>query len=315
LPKSLGIVFCFGIQIGLLCQARTCPMPLKALLLVVLAGLLQAVSNVVIKESQRKVAFMAIAASVSLAFYFPLFLWMHQEVPINLWSWIGIIACGATGAIYYVFVGGAYDRGDLSVIFPVIRGFGPIFILIFALILLGEQISFLGLLGILIAVFGSYVIHLPSFKFSDLSVPFTALGSKSFLYSMAAGACTATYSLINKKNLEAVDPLTLLYLIFVFMVLFLFVFLLAKNESSEIKEEARANKRNLLFIGILTFLGSLLVLYALQISKVSYLGAARNVSIVFGVLLGSLFLKEGYGRIRFVASLLIFGGVFLICVS
>ena len=290
-------------------------MPLKALLLLVLAGLLQAVSNVVIKESQRKVAFMAIAGLISLVFYFPLFIWGHKELSISFWSWVGIIACGATGTIYYVFVGGAYDRGDLSVIFPVVRGFGPIFILIFALILLKEQISLPGFLGILIAVFGSYVIHLPSFRFSDLSVPFRAFRSKSFLYSMAAGACTATYSLINKKNVEAVDPLTLMYLIFVFMVLFLFAFIFVRNGSSEIKEEARANKRNLLLIGILTFLGSLLVLFALQISKVSYLGAARNVSIVFGVLLGTLFLKEGYGRIRLAASLLIFGGVLLISVS
>lgn len=290
-------------------------MPLKALLLLILAGLLQAVSNVVIKESQRKVAFMAIAGLISLVFYFPLFIWGHRELSISFWSWVGIIACGGTGTIYYVFVGGAYDRGDLSVIFPVVRGFGPIFILIFALILLKEQISLLGFLGILIAVFGSYVIHLPSFRFSDLSVPFRALRSQSFLYSMAAGACTATYSLINKKNVEAVDPLTLLYLIFVFMVLFLFVFIFVRNGSSEIKEEARANKRNLLLIGILTFLGSLLVLFALQLSKVSYLGAARNVSIVFGVLLGSLFLKEGYGKIRLAASLLIFGGVLLISAS
>ena len=132
---------------------------------------------------------------------------------------------------------------------------------------------------------------------------------------MGAGACTATYSLINKKNLEAVDPLTLIYLIFAFMVLFLFIFLLVKNGSTEIKDEARTNRRNLLLIGILTFLGSLLVLYALQLSKVSYLGAARNVSIVFGVLLGSLFLKEGCGKIRLAASLLIFGGVLLISVS
>jgi drug/metabolite transporter (DMT)-like permease len=282
-------------------------MPLKALLLLILAGLLQAVSNVVIKESQRKVAFMAIAGLISLVFYFPLFIWGHKELSISFWSWVGIIACGATGTIYYVFVGSAYDRGDLSVIFPVVRGFGPIFILIFALIVLKERISLPGFLGILIAVFGS--------RFSDLSVPFRALRSQSFLYSMAAGACTATYSLINKKNVEAVDPLTLLYLIFVFMVLFLFVFIFIRNGSSEIKEEARANKRNLLLIGILTFLGSLLVLFALQLSKVSYLGAARNVSIVFGVLLGSLFLKEGYGKIRLAASLLIFGGVLLISVS
>jgi len=308
-------------QIAFFTQTETCPMPLKALLLLVLAGLLQALSNLFIKESQRKVAFMAIASLISLIFYFPLFIWAHQKsglmdpAQINFWSWIGIIACGGTGAIYYVFVGRAYDRGDLSVIFPVVRGFGPIFILIFALILLQEHISLLGLLGILIAVFGSYVIHLPSFRVSHLSVPFKAFKSKSFLYSMEAGACTATYSLINKKNLEAVDPLTLIYLIFAFMVLFLFVFLLVKNGSTEIRDEARTNRRNLLLIGILTFLGSLLVLYALKISKVSYLGAARNVSIVFGVLLGSLFLKEGYGKIRFVASLLIFGGVFLISVS
>ncbi len=290
-------------------------MPIKALLLIVLAGLLQAVSNVLIKESQRKIAFMALASLISLVFYFPLFVWARQESAINFWSWMGIIACGGTGAIYYVFIGRAYDRGDLSVIFPVTRGFGPIFILIFALILLREHVSLLGLLGILIAVFGSYVIHLPSFRFSDISVPFKAFKSKAFLYSMGAGACTATYSLINKKNLELVDPLTLLYLIFIFMVLLLFVFLLIKTGSSEIKEEAKTNKRNLLVIGILTFFGSLLVLYALKISKVSYLGAARNVSIVFGVLLGSFFLKEGYGKIRFIASLLIFGGIFLISIS
>ncbi len=296
-------------------------MPPKALLLIVLAGLLQAVSNLFIKESQRKIAFMTIASLISIILYFPLFVWGRQELgsmhlaQISLWSWIGIIACGGTGTIYYVFLGGAYDRGDLSVIFPVTRGFGPIFILIFAVILLREHVSVLGLLGILIAVFGSYVIHLPSFRLSHLSVPFKAFKSKSFLYSMAAGACTATYSLINKKNLEAVDPLTLMYLIFVFMVLFLFAFLAAKNVLTQMKEEAKANKRNLLMIGILTFLGSLMVLYALKISKVSYLGAARNVSIVFGVLLGSFFLREGYGKIRFFASLLIFGGILLISVS
>ncbi|KPL02828.1 MAG: hypothetical protein AMJ73_08195 [candidate division Zixibacteria bacterium SM1_73] len=290
-------------------------MPLKALILVVLAGLLQAFSNVLIKESQRKVAFMTLASSISLIFYFPLFIWMHQTSGIHFWSWIGIVACGGTGTIYYLLLARAYDRDDLSVIFPVTRGFGPIFILIFALILLREHISLLGLLGILIAVFGSYVIHLPSFRFSDLSVPFKAFKSKAFLYSMGAGACTATYSLISKKNLEAVDPLTLMYWIFIFMVLFLFIFLLLKNGSSEIKEEAKTNKKNLLMIGILTFLGSLLVLYALEISKVSYLGAARNVSIVFGVLLGSFFLREGYGKIRLAASLLIFGGIFLISVS
>jgi drug/metabolite transporter (DMT)-like permease len=165
-------------------------MPPKALLLLFLAGLLQAVSNLWIKESQRKVAFMTVASLIPLIFCFPLFICMHQKLGpgdpagINFWSWMGIIACGSTAAIYYLFLGEAYDRDDLSVIFPVTRGFGPIFILIFALILLEEHITVAGLLGILITVFGSYVINLPSFKFSHLSVPFKVFKSKFFLYSM-----------------------------------------------------------------------------------------------------------------------------------
>jgi drug/metabolite transporter (DMT)-like permease len=293
-------------------------MPLEALLYLILAGVLQAISNLWIKESQRKITFMTIASLISLGFCLPLFLFFHSQstlTSITFWTWVGIVACGGTGAIYYIFVGRAYDRDDLSIIFPVTRGFGPIFILIFALILLREKVSLLGLLGILIAVFGSYVIHLPSFKPSHLSVPFKAFRSKSFLYSMGAGACTAAYSLINKKNLEALDPFTLLYLIFIFMVLLLFIFIFATNSNYEIKEEGKENKRNLFLMGVLTFPASLLVLYALKISKVSYLGAVRNVSIVFGVLLGNFFLKEGYGKIRFLASLLIFGGIFLISIS
>jgi uncharacterized membrane protein len=99
------------------------------------------------------------------------------------------------------------------------------------------------------------------------------------------------------------------------MVLFLFIFVAAKNRTSQIKEETKSNKRNLLLMGILNFLASLLVFYALEIGKVSYVGAVRNVSIVFGVLLGSFLLKEGYGKIRLIASLFIFGGILLISVS
>jgi drug/metabolite transporter (DMT)-like permease len=295
-------------------------MPLKALLFVVVSALLQAALNVPIKGSERKVAFVTMASFISLILYLPIFLWgrsilAEHAYPTGVWSWMGIIACGITGAFYYIFIGGAYDRGDLSVVFPVTRGFGPIFILIFALILLNEKISFLGLMGILITVFGSYVIHLPSFRFSDLFIPFKAFKSKAFLFSMGAGACTAAYSLINKKNLEVMEPFTLLYLIFGFMTLFLLISILLKNLRHHVNLELKHNWRNLFLFGLFNFISSILVLYALKISKVSYLGAARNISVVFGVILGCFFLREGYGRIRFFASLLIFAGILLLSVS
>ncbi|NIM98256.1 MAG: EamA family transporter [candidate division Zixibacteria bacterium] len=295
-------------------------MPLTALLLVLVSAFLQAALNVLIKGSGRKVAFVASANLISVVLYLPLFLWGRnllgeEGLPISLWSWIGVLACGAVGLVYYLFITKAYDNGDLSVVFPVTRSFGPIFILIFALILLSEKVSYLGLLGILVTIFGSYVIHLPSFRLSHLSLPFRAFKSRPFLFSVGAGACTATYSLINKKNLEAVEPFTLYYLIIACMTLDLVAVLLLKRKSGQIKEEFRENLKGLLLMGIFGFISAALFLYALQMSKVSYLGSARNVSIVFGVILGNLFLQEGYGKIRLFASLLILFGIFLISVS
>jgi drug/metabolite transporter (DMT)-like permease len=295
-------------------------MPPKALLLIVVSALLQAALNVPIKGSERKIAYVTLASLISLFLYLPLFMWgrilLDEHVyPTSLWSWTGIAACGVIGAVYYLFIGGAYDKGDLSVVFPVTRGFGPIFILIFALILLKERISYLGLLGILITVFGSYVVHLPSFRSSDLFSPFKAFKSKTFLFSMGAGACTAAYSLINKKNLQVLEPFTLYYLILVFMTLFLLFYLLVGRRKHEMNQELKPNFKSVFLFGFFNFISSLLVLYALKMSKVSYLGAARNVSIVLGVILGCFFLKEGYGKIRFFASLLILTGIFMLSVG
>jgi len=295
-------------------------MPLKALLLILVSAFLQAALNLLIKGSERKIAFVTGASLISLILYFPIFIWGRnllgeESFPSSLWSWMGILFCGGTGTLYYLFIVSAYDKGDLSVIFPVTRSFGPIFILVFALILLNEKVSYLGFLGILITVFGSYVIHLPSFLFSHLSLPFKAFKSKPFLFSMGAGACTAIYSLINKKNLEMVEPFTLYYLIIVCMTFFLVSSLLLKKKGKQIKEEFKHNLKSIFLMGLFGFFSAVLVLFALRMSKVSYLGAARNISIVFGVILGSFFLREGYGKIRFIAALLIFGGIFLLSVS
>jgi drug/metabolite transporter (DMT)-like permease len=295
-------------------------MPLAALLLILISAFLQAGLNFLIKGSDRKIALATGASLLRVIVFFPVIVWGRSllgggGLNITPWSWIGIVACAFVGMVFHLLVATAYDREDLSIVYPVTRSFGPIFILIFALILLGERVSLLGLVGILITIFGSYVIHLPSFKPSDLYLPFKALKSKPFLFSMGGGVCTAIYSLINKRNLEVVDPLTLYYLIITCMTVFLVIFLLTRGRVNEIREEFNHNLKSLLLIGFMGFISAALFLFALRMSKVSYLGSARNVSIVFGVILGSFFLQEGYGRIRFLASLLILAGIFLLSVG
>jgi uncharacterized membrane protein len=60
--------------------------------------------------------------------------------------------------------------------------------------------------------------------------------------------------------------------------------------------------------------GYMLVLLAMSIAPVSYILALRQVSVVIGALMGVVFLKEKYGRIRIIGSIIIFLGVFILSV-
>jgi len=66
------------------------------------------------------------------------------------------------------------------------------------------------------------------------------------------------------------------------------------------------------FAGVLMRGGYMLVLYAMSIAPVSYILALRQVSVVIGALMGVVFLKESYGRVRVIGSIIIFLGVFLL---
>ena len=76
--------------------------------------------------------------------------------------------------------------------------------------------------------------------------------------------------------------------------------------------EWRRNRRNILLVALIQFLGYLLILYAMTLTKVSYIVAIRQISVVFAVLMGTAVLKEKYSFVRLVASAFIFLGVFLI---
>ena len=67
-----------------------------------------------------------------------------------------------------------------------------------------------------------------------------------------------------------------------------------------------------IFGGFLMRGGYLLVLLAMSIAPVSYILALRQVSVVFGAIMGVIFLKESYGRVRIIGSIIIFIGVFIL---
>lgn len=68
-------------------------------------------------------------------------------------------------------------------------------------------------------------------------------------------------------------------------------------------------------IGVLMLVAYMLVLVVYGFSSVSYAGAIREISIVFGALAGWLWLKEKFGFVRVAGALVIFSGILIILIA
>ena len=92
-------------------------------------------------------------------------------------------------------------------------------------------------------------------------------------------------------------------------------FIFARKQISDIQVEIRANWRTICTVGVLTFAAYSMVLFALEIGKLSYVWPVREVSIIIAVFLGRLFLHEKFESIRIAGACAIVAGVILIGVS
>jgi uncharacterized membrane protein len=185
---------------------------------------------------------------------------------------------------------------------------------ILAVVVLREQLSLAGAVGIAFVVVGIYAIHLKSFSLKTLFEPFTAIRSAGSIWALLTGCTIAAYSLVDKVGVKSVNPAVYIYFVFLIPLIFLTPYVLAK-ERGALKPEWQLNKGTIMVVGFLVAFTYLLVLFAMQTSNVSYVVAVREVSIVFSSLFGTMWLGEGYRQTRFSGSFLIALGVVFIGLS
>ena len=129
-------------------------MPLLPFLLVLLSAFFHAVWNLVAKKVSGNIGVFYIGilgVSVLLlptVFFFPLK--PLFESPVILF----ILATGAIHALYILLLGGAYAHGDISTVYPIARGSGVVGTALVATVLLSEQISLIGSLGVSLVAIG-----------------------------------------------------------------------------------------------------------------------------------------------------------------
>ncbi|MBI5564057.1 MAG: EamA family transporter [Chloroflexi bacterium] len=279
-----------------------------SLIFLLSAASLHALSNALIKQARDKLAFTWWMLTANVIVGAPLTLFVGSVPPIG---WALISVSGLIEAMYFVALTRAYALGDLSQVYPIARGSAPLFVLLWAVLFLGEAPTLGGVLGILLIVGGLYLVNLPSF--ADWKRPLLGLKSSATRWALLTGLLISIYSSIDKVGVRYVDPLLYLYLFLVVTWLALSGQWLSADRWAALRADLQPDvKRRLLTALLVALLGSSaygLVLAALQLSPVSYVSPVREVSVIIGAWIGVKFMGEQGGRLRVIAATLIAAGI------
>lgn len=287
-------------------------MPLSSLALVILAGLIHASWNIAAKKAGGDSRFAFFTSVMVMLVWAPVGLWAAWGV-IPGWGWQEWTLVGVTGVLhvlYYVILLRGYRKADLTVVYPLARGSGPLLSSLVAIVFLGEQISAFGLAGIAGVVIGVFLIAGgPALLRAAHDPAQRARVHKGMLYGLLTGAFIASYTVVDGYGVKflLMSPILIDYFgNFVRIVLLAPVFL---RDPVAGRALWRTQWKYALLIGTISPLSYVLVLYAMQNAPLSHVAPAREVSMLFAALIGGHLLGEGDRLQRLLGAICIAAGV------
>jgi drug/metabolite transporter (DMT)-like permease len=282
-----------------------------ALTLILVAALIHATWNLLNKRASGHATFTWLVAVLSAVFYSPIavaviFLWQED---LTLAAIIFMAGSAVLHTGYFVLLNEGYRAGDLSLVYPLARGTGPLLASIAAILFLGERPSALALAGGLLIVLG--VVALTG-KPESLRA---AGARKALIYALVTGTFIAAYTLWDKQAVSqfAVSPILLDWGANLGRSVLLTPFALRHWDST--RNEWQSHRFEAVGVALLVPLSYILVLTAMQFTPVSYVAPAREISILIGTAMGARLLAEGDVHRRLAAACAMVLGVVALAIG
>ena len=274
------------------------------LALVLVAALLHALWNALIKASgdpwlTTLVVFAAgsIACTVGLPFV---------EPPARE-SWPYLLVGAAIHNVYVTFLVLSYRVGDLSHVYPIARGTGPLLVAALSARVVGEPLSDTEIAGTALVSLGILSLAL------DRSLG-TRQGRRAALFALATGVWIAGYTLVDGMGVRlAGEPGPLSYLLWLQAVEAIpFVTVSAILRRRELGAFLRQSGARSAVGGLMATFGYSLILYAYSLGAIAPVAALRETSVILAAGIGTFVLGEPFGRRRVVAAALVALGVIVL---
>lgn len=211
---------------------------------------------------------------------------------------------------YKVLQALAYTKGSYTVVYPVVRGTGPLFTVIGSYYLFGEVftvVQWAGVATLLAGIFG-----LAAYNYRYLVTHRETLGLAMFL-ALITGLFVALYTTYDAYGIRATaDPFTFLAWFFMIDGLAMPPYAYLRWRRMEHRPALAPLAIKGLFGGLVAFASFGAVMLATRLDKVGEAAVLRETSTVFAALIGWLVLKETVGPRRIALMALIALGAVIV---
>ena len=273
-------------------------MSLAVMLLVLCGAALHATWNTIIKAGSDKLLDTILvtcgAAMVALL--------AIPFVPLpgrTSWPYLG--ASIAIHFVYFILVALAYQAGDLSYAYPVMRGTAPPLTAILATLTVGEGLSSGAWLGILLISVGILALTGDTWRSGRIPVAAATFGL------LNAGIIVA-YTLVDGVGVRvAGNPFSYILWLFALIPLPLVLLILCQRRQALVSQLPARWKPGALG-GACTAGSYAIALWAMTLAPIALVAALRETSVIFGTVFASLFLGERFGPVRYLAALAVTAG-------
>lgn len=268
-------------------------MPFAAFALAFLSAFVHASWNLLLARARDSEAATAVALIAGTIVFAPVAA-LTWELDSGVWPYLA--ASAALEVAYFALLAAAYDRGELSLIYPIARGSAPVLVAIFSVVLLGVELHALTVIGVILVAAGVLLVRGVT--------PLQAGDSTAF--ALAIGTSIASYTLFDKAGLHHAKPFTYLELVILPSAI---VYPLWISRRKPLRPELSGST---IVAGLAMFGAFGLALAAIRLAPQAFVPgvqALRETSVVIAVAAGTLFLGERVGRTRAIGAIVVVAGV------
>ena len=291
-----------------------------AIALIVGAAVAHATWNLLSKQASTTGAavFAWLLAACATVIYIPVAAFAARPGQLHLagLNWVFLFGTGILQSGYFLFLQRGYALGDLSVVYPIGRGAGALLAAVAGIVLLGERPRPVAIVGIAAIVAGVVLIGIPGAGRRPASPPAEPAPARAAIaFALLTGTFIASYTIWDKYAVAHLHTPPILQGYACFPIMTVVFAPVVLRDRQRLADVWRSFRLQVLGAAVLAPLAYILVLTALSFTAVSAVAPAREVSVLFGVLLGRRLLGEGGLARRLAGAAAIVAGIIAIAVS